>query len=298
MRAKPSRGRPCSQQTFEVLDYDLDATLASGQVFRWKQIDGRWEGVVGRHWTRLTKTPRGIVANTFEEVTDWSWLSDYLQTGVQLAPILATFPEDRALRDAMSYCQGLRLLRQDPWECLASFLLSSSKQIVQIQQIVALLCERWGEEIPAPPDRSRAFAFPSADRIAGCSERELRNCKMGFRAPYLKATATMIADGVINLRTLADAPVEQARDTLMKLPGVGRKIADCVLLFAYGYSAVFPIDVWVARSLREDYFSGREMKLDRLIEFAAEHFGPNAGYAQQYLFHRKRSAALTLRTAV
>ena len=271
-------------------DYNLDATLASGQAFRWRRTQRGWEGIVGQRWISLILTPKGIRAEAVEPMDDWEWLSNYLQSEVHLPPILATFPNDQALREAVNWASGLRLLRQDPWECLASFILSSSKQIVQIEQIVAILSERWGQEVAVPPGVGRAYAFPSPIVLANCSASDLRNCKMGFRAPYLKGTAELIAGGSVNLESLAAAPVEQARATLLELPGVGPKIADCVLLFAYGFSSVFPIDVWVARSLRDHYFAGREVNLKRLTEFASKHFGPHAGYAQQYLFHRKRLA--------
>ena len=244
--------------------------------------------MIGNRWVRLAPTTRGIRAECVHPVADWSPIANYLQIDTNLNQVLASFPDDPVLRDAVASYKGLRLLRQEPWECLASFILSSSKQIVQIEQIVAALCERWGTEMHQPALLSPAYAFPSLDRIAACSENELRSCKMGFRAPFLKATARMIASGEVNLGELERLPVEQARAALMELPGVGRKIADCVLLFAYGFSTVFPIDVWVAKSLREDYFSGQPVNLSRLTEFAAEHFGPYAGYAQQYLFHRKR----------
>jgi N-glycosylase/DNA lyase len=182
----------------------------------------------------------------------------------------------------------LRLLRQDPWECLASFILSSTKQIVQIQQIVALLCEKFGEQLMVPQNQRRVYCFPLPGRIAEADESELRTCKMGFRAPNLIASAQMIADGTVDLDRLSALTVGEARDALLRLPGVGPKIADCVLLFAYGFQSAFPVDVWVMKALRRLYFPRRRVSLKRLHTFAATHFGPNAGYAQQYLFHYAR----------
>src|SRR5262249_47506921 len=120
-------------------------------------------------------------------------------------------------------------------------------------------------------------------------EAELRACKMGFRAPYIRATAKKIASGEVRLEALSQLPVDKGREELVALPGVGRKIADCVLLFAYGFQSAFPVDVWVMRGLRDLYFSGRQVKQQRLQGFSAKHFGPNAGYAQQYLFHYVRT---------
>jgi N-glycosylase/DNA lyase len=230
-----------------------------------------------------------ISAEVAEPIASWNWLTHYLQCGIDLSSILQTFPDDEPMRASTQACRGLRLLRQDPWECLASFILSSTKQIVQIQQIVALLCRHFGEAIPVLPPHEPTFAFPSPERIARASEAELRACKMGFRAPYLLQTARTIVSGKLDLEKLRHVPVELARGELMQLHGVGRKIADCVLLFAYDFPTAFPVDVWVMKALRQLYFPRRRPTAKRLQRFSETHFGPNAGYAQQYLFHYMRT---------
>lgn len=275
--------------TFSIRDYDLAATLSSGQAFRWRFLNGGWNGVIAGRWVRLRGDEFSIHAQTAEPVSDWNWLTHYLQIALDLRAILETFPDDEPMRTSVLACRGLRLLRQEPWECLASFILSSTKQIVQIQQIVSALCERFGEAIPALPPFGPAFGFPSAERIARATETELRECKMGFRAPYLLETARTIASGKLDLNRLRELPLELARLELMQLPGVGRKIADCVLLFAYGFPTAFPVDVWVMKALRQLYFAKRRPTSKRLHRFSETHFGPNAGYAQQYLFHYMRT---------
>ena len=312
-----------------VRDYDLAATLDSGQVFRWRPERGRlarefqlspragepsalldsWTGVVGEHGVRLTQGPDGIHAETAAPVKNWNWLRDFLQTEVDLAAVLKTFPDDAPMRAAVAACHGLRVLRQDPWECLASFILSSTKQIVQIRQIVSLLCERFGEPLARPPatlsphggeragargafclnENHLSYSFPTPQRISAAGEADLRACKMGFRAPHLLAAARQITDGKFDLNRLGHLPLTGARAELITLRGVGGKIADCVLLFACGFDAAFPVDVWVERALRELYFSRRRAPAKRLRHFAATHFGPRAGYAQQYLFHYMRT---------
>jgi N-glycosylase/DNA lyase len=238
---------------------------------------------------RLRQDDDSIFAETAAPCADWRWLEDYLQPGRDLAAVLNTFPDDPPMRAAMRACRGLRLLRQEPWECLASFILSSTKQIVQIRQIVALLCERFGDPLPILPHGAPEFSFPTAQRIAALTEAELRDCKMGFRAPYLLGTARRVAEGGIDPAALRGLPLETARAELMSLPGVGRKIADCVLLFGCGFDAAFPIDVWVLKALQQLYFPKRRAARKRLERFAATHFGPHAGYAQQYLFHYMRT---------
>src|SRR5436305_9604669 len=177
---------------FPTQDYDLAATLTSGQAFRWQFHESGWEGVVANHWVRLEKTGRAISAETAAPIKEWSWLTHYLQIEADLASVLLSFPDDEAMRTAVAACRGLRLLRQDPWECLASFILSSTKQIVQIQQIVELLCQRFGEPVTVARGTEPWFSFPGAARLAACTEAELRACKMGFRAPYLLAAARMV----------------------------------------------------------------------------------------------------------
>jgi N-glycosylase/DNA lyase len=271
-----------------VRDYDLAATLASGQAFRWTHNGHAWDGVVGNRWVQLSACPEGIAARKVSASDDWSWLEGYLQTNVELDPILRSFPDDEPMRAAVAACRGLRLLRQDPWECLASFILSSTKRIVQIRQIVELLCLRYGEPIITPPGRPTMHAFPTAQRLAGLSEADLRACKMGFRAPKLLATARLVATGGICLDGIGERTLDEARAELLRCPGVGEKIANCVLLFAGGFANAFPVDVWVMKAMREWYFPKRRPQPARLRHFIATHFGPNAGWAQQYLFHYMR----------
>jgi len=271
-----------------VRDYDLAATLTSGQSFRWRLAQDEWEGVIGLRWVRLKAIDNGILARTAAPVADWSWLTHYLQTDVELEPVLLSFPDDEPMRAAGVACRGLRLLRQEPWECLASFILSSTKQIVQIQQIVSLLCERFGSPLLVPGGHEPVYSFPTAERLAAASESELRACKMGFRAPNLRATAIAVAERAVSLESLHCRTVQEAREELLKLPGVGNKIANCVLLFAYGFQEAFPVDVWVMKALKQLYFPKRRPSARRLSRFTATHFGAYAGYAQQYLFHYMR----------
>jgi len=296
------------QYEIQIRDYDLAATLDSGQVFRWQPVDHSWHGVVGRHSLQLTQKGNVLHATTPAPLNDWQFLRNFLQTETDLAAILKTFPDDEPMQAAVAACCGLRLLRQDPWECLASFILSSTKQIVQIRQIVALLCEQFGEPCsgglrpslltndasPAVTDRrynlgAGPASFPTPQRLAAASEAELRACKMGFRAPSLLNAARRIADGKLDLEKIRTLDYAAARAELMTLHGVGGKIADCVLLFGYGFDTAFPVDVWIERALQELYFPRRRASEKRLRHFAATHFGPHAGYAQQYLFHYMRT---------
>ncbi len=285
--------RPLSpnQHFFQVARFNLAATFDSGQAFRWQQAGGGWEGIVAGRWIRLTPVTGGLRAEIAAPVADWQWLSHYLRLHEDPDAVRATLPPDAALFAALDACAGLRLLRQEPWECLASFLLSSTKQIVQIRQIVATLCARFGDAIAVPPGNTPAFSFPSPTRLAACSEDELRTCKMGFRARYLREAARRIAAGEPDLAVLPQLPLTEARSALLEVPGIGPKIADCVLLFSLGFDQAFPVDVWMARTLRQLYFPRCDVTLHELRAFSETHFGPHAGYAQQCLFHHARTLA-------
>src|SRR5581483_6230719 len=175
-----------------VRNYDLAATLDSGQVFRWRQMENSWIGVCGNNFVCLTQIENGIRAEIPLPQENWNWLKEFLQTEIDLQKILKTFPDDEPMRHAVAACHGLRILRQDPWECLASFILSSTKQIIQIRQIVSSLCECFGDPIfrdGDTPSLPTMNSFPSPEKIASLTETQLRNCKMGFRAPNLLAVA-------------------------------------------------------------------------------------------------------------
>lgn len=278
-----------SSNTWTPHDYDLGGTLDSGQAFGWNPSSGGWEGVVDGRWVWLGTDGDTLEARTACPVTDWGWIERYLGLHEDLAAMLATFPDDPPLREAMASCRGLRLLRQDAWEALACFLCSATKQIVQIREIVRLLRDRHGEPVPGPDGRE-ARAFPTADRLALLDEDALRACKLGFRAPNLLGAARAVSEGRLRLDEVRRMPLDEARATLMSLRGVGRKVADCALLFGLGFDRAFPVDVWVRAALTRLYFPrGRRPSARRLEHFSATHFGPHAGLAQQYLFHHVRT---------
>lgn len=269
-----------------VAEYDLDATLDCGQAFRWERLqndgDNAWCGVIGNRQVVARKLESGLQIHTASNPASWDWAEDYFSVQSPMPAILQSFPGDKAMRAALDFCPGLRVLNQDPWETLATFILSSNKQIVQIRQMVALLSQSLGQPIEGPGD---ARAFPRPEVLAASSEADLRQVKLGYRAPYLLETSRMIAEGKLDLDTVKTVDLESARAMLMTCPGVGRKIADCALLFGFGFTRAFPVDVWVDRILRGIYFSGRCTPLVRLRAFTDNYFGPYGGIAQQYLFH-------------
>ena len=278
-------------------DFDLEKTLDSGQVFHWQEVG---DGFVGTIWERAlyleqrgeflkvrdgeppspTREPRvlpGIIAR-------------YFALDHPLAAICDSFPKDSVMNAARRFCRGLRIIRQPKWECLATFICSSMKQVAHIRQISLALRERFGAQRRI--GTHIAYTFPSPRRLARASEKELLECKLGYRAKNLRETARLVSSGEADLEAWSALSHADLRKHLCALPGVGPKIANCVMLFAYERLRAFPIDVWIERALRQHYFSGRKkMSAQRLREFSETYFGEHGGYAQQYLFHHARTGS-------
>jgi N-glycosylase/DNA lyase len=259
---------------------DLDATLASGQSFSWKRTgDGRWRGWIDGRPCIVWMQGDALRAVGTELNRDV--VNAYFGLDLPVQEIFATFPSDRWLDRAREFAPGLRVLRQDPWETLCNFICSSLKQIVQIEQINQELRRVFGGTVG-----EGLHSFPDAARLALATEAKLRTCKLGFRAKHLYVAARQIASSEVSLEGIATLSTEEAREELVRIRGVGEKVANCILLFAYGRLEAFPIDVWVERVLRRLYFDGSQrVKHERLVAFANSHFGPYRGYAQQFLFH-------------
>jgi N-glycosylase/DNA lyase len=193
---------------------------------------------------------------------------------------------DPVMAQALESFRGLRLLRQEPWECLACFICSVDSNIPRIIGTVERLAQTFGEPIGAAQEI--AYAFPTPQAVAEAGEAALRRLGLGFRAPYLWRTARMIAEGEVALAGLRSLPYAEAKRALVTLPGVGEKVADCVLAFSLDKLEAFPIDRWVRRALIEEYLGGHRWTDRALREWAQERFGVLGAYAQQYLFQWKR----------
>lgn len=258
-----------------VTDFNLAATLECGQAFRWsRDPDGGYTGVIGHRVCRLRQDGATLHGDIDPH---------YLALDLDLSAVAATFPADAPLQAAVKAHWGLRVLRQEPWETLASYIASSTKQIVQIRQIVALLAARFGQPLAAGH-----YSFPAVAVIARATPQQLLDCKLGFRAKYLLAAAKLIDGGKVRLADVPALEYERAVEELLKIPGVGEKIANCTLLFSCGFHQAFPVDVWVARSVKRLYFPRRKISTPKLRAFTRSRFGPYAGWAQQYLFYAER----------
>jgi N-glycosylase/DNA lyase len=267
--------------------FDLALSLESGQVFHWTRVGEHWHGLIADAPVILRQegdllTGRGLATPEA--------LAAYLALDHPMRRILRALPRDPHLKAAGAYCGKLRLLRQPAWECLATFITSAVKQVPHIAQISGHLRRNYGQPIPFAGQTWHTYPTPAA--LAAASEADLRtHARLGWRAPNLRATAAAIAEGRFDLQAPRTLPIAEARKYLCTLPGVGEKVANCVLLFAYERLEAFPVDVWIERMLRELYFPAETRATATAGEiraFAAAYFGPYGGYAQQLLFHHAR----------
>lgn len=273
-------------ESIPVERFDLAATLDSGQVFHWHRDGDLFSGLIGGELLQMMQPePEWIQVSQGKEAL----ARHYLALDHNLARMNRTMPKgDRHLRRAFKYAPGLRILRQPRWECLATFITSSLKQVAHIRQISLLLRERFGQRVAD----TELMAYPTPQALAEAGEAKLRACGLGYRAKHLHQTASLIASGAFDLEEVAPLDDEAACAKLCELPGVGPKIAQCVLLFSYERLGVFPIDVWIERVLMELYYADSKdpVTSKQLKQFAMEHFGPFRGYAQQWLFHHARTS--------
>ena len=273
-------------------DFDLARTLDSGQVFHWERSGEGYAGTIAsdgvyveqrRNHLFFTGTTAGVIRN-------------YFALDHPLRQICRSFPNDPVMRAARDFCRGLRIIRQPRWECLATFITSSMKQVAHIRQISWTLRKRYGKRQRVFD--SDAYSFPPASRIANLTEQDLRACALGYRAKNLLGTARLVTSGEIDLEQWRRLPDESLRASLCELPGVGAKVANCVMLFAYERLRAFPIDVWIERVLKQKYLPrNRKTTETELRVFCETYFGPHGGYAQQYLFHHARKGGAVRRGA-
>jgi len=280
-----------------AVPFDLGGSLCCGQVFRWELRGRWWYGVVdGKVW-KARQVDDGLEYENVEEkrVREYFGLED------DLPRILEEIRKDRYARKAVEELRGLRILRQEPWECLISYICATYKGIPAIKRMLDELSMRFGEKIIL--EGQEFFAFPTVERLAKASMSTLIDCGLGYRAKYVKETVKIVQKHAVDLTGLREAGYEGARNELLKLPGVGSKVADCVLLFSLGKTEAFPVDVWVRRVILRHYAkhfpeefirkiseekSLSDSEYARLSLFGRAYFGKYAGYAQEYLYHYER----------
>ena len=276
---------------------DLSATLESGQCFRWRREEpsrpgrGQWYcGVIFNNVVKIRHTSKGIefYCAPDQESALEPLIRDYLRLQDDVEAIYRSISVDDRIKASIARYPGMRLVRQEPWECLISFICSSNSNIPRISANIEDISRSFGR--PVRLDDLLSSTFPTPQELAEAGETRLRRLKLGFHAKYAAAAARVIADGDLDLFALREASYRDALEALTSLQGVGDKVANCVLLFSLDKLDAFPVDVWVRRALQEWYLNGMDKKLSLkdMRLWAQDHFGLYAGYANQYLFHSRR----------
>ena len=288
--------------------YDLRGTLLGGQAFRWRdEGDGWFCGVIFGNVVRMRRVEDGIefVSAPDDEASLAPLVRDYLRVDDDMDGIYAALSEDEYLADAVKQHRGLRVLRQEPWECLVSFICSANNNIPRITANVEDMAAHYGRALPYPEGQDCARnMFPSPSELVGAGEQALRDLKLGFRAVNVIAAAEGISAGEgPDLYALREADYDDALAELVKLRGIADKVANCVMLFSLDKPQAFPVDVWIVKAMRDWYpdapvppalnsngnkTTPTERHKREMREWALERYGEHAGYANQYMFHHKR----------
>ncbi len=276
---------------------NLEVTLCCGQAFRWEKKSEWWYGVTSQGPFKVRQIGEEL---QFENAKTTS-VRNYFGLDDNLLKIFDEIGRDRHIKNAVCEFRGLRILRQDPWECLASYICATYKSIPSIKNMLLKLCTKFGDKVPF--EGHSFFMFPSPERLAKANFRELAECGLGYRAKYICETSKTIKESNFDFKGLRRLPYEEAKRALLCFPGVGPKVADCVLLFSLGKLEAFPVDVWMRRVILRRYAEqfprkfvdrmANEKSLSRteyemLSLFGRNYFGRYAGYAQEYLYHYER----------
>ena len=260
-------------------DIDIAKTLDCGQAFRFSESDGVWRGVAMGRALSLTQEGNKITLFDVNEEEFNSLWRGYFDLDRDYEMIKSSVSSNEILKKATDFSDGIHILRQEPWEAVCSFIISANNNIPRIKGIISRLCENFGFKIA-----DGLFTFPSAERIAALTLDDLAVIKSGFRAKYILDAAQKFSSNQIDVEALYTLPIDEARNKLMTIKGIGPKVADCALLFGWGRVECFPVDVWIRRAM--NHFFGENGLPSEAVEYA--------GIVQQYLFYWARTTGLKI----
>jgi len=256
------------------LDVSLDPTLGCGQAHRWRKVGDRWNGVLGESIVNLRENAYGFDA---EGCSDKGVLNEYFRSGDDLSEIIREISDaDAYVASLSSSCPGMRILKQEPWECLATYVLATNVNVKRIAKMVESVCDTFGKNL------GERRAFPTPKQILDKQE-EIPCCRLGYRQDRFIELAERTENGAIDLEAIGEAGYSECVGRLIEINGVGPKVADCVALFGFGHLEAFPVDARISKCLNEMYGVTGSYKV--MSEFGRKKFGRYAGYAQEFLYH-------------
>ena len=265
---------------------NVENSINSGQVFLWKKNGDYWDGVNGQDVLRVNNS--GVI-KSYQNLK-----IDFFRKNDSLDDIIKSISKDKTVRNAVKKYLGLRILKQDPFQCLISFIISSNSNIQKIKTSLENISKKFGTKIEF--ENQEFFLFPKPRKLGKASINEIRSCGVGYRAKFIKDAANMIFSKEIDFESLKKSKYFETKKSICSIPGVGNKVADCVMLFSLNKLEAFPLDRWMIRILEKYYLNEfhletktiTEKQYDILHEKIVNYFGPYAGYAQQFLFKMER----------
>ena len=265
---------------------DIDNSINSGQVFLWEKQGSDWYGIDGQNVLKINKN--GVIKSIRNLKTDFFRKNDNIEE------IIKSISKDKTVKEAVKEYEGLRLFRQDPFQCLISFIISSNSNIQKIKNSLEKITKKFGKKVKI--QNKEFFLFPEPEKMAKATIDEIKSCGVGYRAPFIKEAAKMVILKKIDFEYLKKCDYHEAKKNICLVPGIGNKVADCIMLFSLNKLESFPLDTWMIKIL-EKYYS-KEFKIETktitqkqyelLHEKIVNYFGPYCGYAQQYLFKMER----------
>ncbi|MDC0450811.1 DNA repair protein [Nitrosopumilus sp.] len=267
---------------------DIDNSINSGQVFLWEKCGSDWYGINGEDILKINKN--AVIKSIQNSKTDFFRKKDNMQE------IIKSISKDKTVKQAINQYEGLRIFRQDPFQCMISFIISSNSNIQKIKNSLEKMTKKFGVKVEI--QNKEFFLFPKPEKLANASIEEIKKCGVGYRAPFIKQAAEMVFSKKIDFKYLEKLNYKEAKKNICLIPGVGNKVADCILLFSLNKLEAFPLDTWMIKIL-EKYYSNEfqietktitQKQYEILHEKIVNHFGPYCGYAQQFLFKMERES--------
>jgi len=265
---------------------DIDNSINSGQVFLWEKNEMDWHGINGQDILKINKN--GVIKSIRNSKTNFFRKDDDIEE------IIKSISKDKIVKKAVKEYEGLRIFKQDPFQCMISFIISSNSNIQKIKSSLEKITKKFGTKVKIGD--KEFITFPKPENIANASINEIKACGVGYRAPFIKEAAKMVVLQKINFKYLEKCDYHEAKKKMCLVPGIGNKVADCIMLFSLNKLEAFPLDTWMIKIL-EKYYS-KEFKIETktitqkqyelLHEKIVKHFGPYCGYAQQFLFKMER----------